>query len=390
MPEEQSVVTKKVMILMPFEGEITTKNQLFKLIYQRLKYIIEDKINNDKVNPVRSRGKDCRFRVNVFLAVTGEIKDEALRTIRDSDIAIGFVCDMNVTVVYELAVRNLLRPELILIVDGETKTLLPYYLRDYAYIVPTSTWINDEFLTKLAARQSAIAVKDFDVGETPMVLTAYSDENDVDTRNSIRTALQSFVNSRYIRQNSIVKVMDDLDPGQLVSRSSSYYPTSITKYVWLPRRKDKEDHYLKYNETDKYESFICDYNYKFLELFNLNNIGKEEPLTDERIFEELNAIVDPPDLKAFIEDQTVLEQRIVYGDYNGVAKIPIRFNSNHPDERFRNRAYLPCSVLKKKIGNPDMTHYLYLLVMFYDVTDVGNYKVFHFGNQLEKTLQKED
>ena len=150
MPEEQSVVTKKVMILMPFEGEITTKNQLFKLIYQRLKYIIEDKINNDKVNPVRSRGKDCRFRVNVFLAVAGEIKDEALRTIRDSDIAIGFVCDMNVTVVYELAVRNLLRPELILIVDGETKTLLPYYLRDYAYIVPTSTWINDEFLTKLA------------------------------------------------------------------------------------------------------------------------------------------------------------------------------------------------------------------------------------------------
>ena len=59
---------------------------------------------------------------------------------------------MNVTVVYELAVRNLLRPELILIVDGETKTLLPYYLRDYAYIVPTSTWINDEFLTKLAAK----------------------------------------------------------------------------------------------------------------------------------------------------------------------------------------------------------------------------------------------
>ena len=63
---------------LPFEGEITTKNQLFKLIYQRLKYIIEDKINNDKVNPVRSRGKDCRFRVNVFLAVAGEIKDEAL------------------------------------------------------------------------------------------------------------------------------------------------------------------------------------------------------------------------------------------------------------------------------------------------------------------------
>ena len=153
--------------------------------------------------------------------------------------------------------------------------------------------------------------------------------------------------------------MEDLDPGQLVSRSSTYYPTSITKYVWLPRRKDKDDHYLKYNETDKYESFMCDYNFNFLELFNLNNIGKEEPLTDERIFEELNAIVDPPDLKAFIADQTELEQRIVYGDYNGVAKIPIRFNSNHPDERFRNRAYLPCSVLKKKIGNPDMTHYLY-------------------------------
>ena len=28
MPEEQSVVTKKVMILMPFEGEITTKNRM--------------------------------------------------------------------------------------------------------------------------------------------------------------------------------------------------------------------------------------------------------------------------------------------------------------------------------------------------------------------------
>ena len=86
-----------------------------------------------------------------------------------------------------------------------------------------------------------------------------------------------------------------------------------------------------------------------------------------------------------VADQTELEQRIVYGDYNGVAKIPIRFNSNHPDERFRNRAYLPCSVLKKKIGNPDMTHYLYLLVMFYDVTDVGNYKVFHFAALSQKS-----
>ena len=150
-------------------------------------------------------------------------------------------------------------------------------------------------------------MKDFDVGETPKVLTAYSDDNDFDTRNSIRTALQSFVNSRYIRQNSIVKVMEDLDPGQLVSRSSTYYPTSITKYVWLPRRKDKDDHYLKYNETDKYESLIYEYNFKFLELFNLNNIGKEEPLTDERIFEELNTIVDPPDLKAFIADCTFPE-----------------------------------------------------------------------------------
>ena len=185
--EEQAVVIKKIIILMPFEGEDTTKNQLFKLIYQRLKHIIEKRINNDAKNPVTSRNKRCKFTVNVFLATTGDnIKDDALRTIRDCDIAIGFVCDTNVTVVYELAVRNLLRAELILILDGE-ETLLPFYLRKYAYIIPTYPWSKDEFLIRQAGKESPQAVTNFNDGDTPDLLKAYSDENDRDIQNGIRS-----------------------------------------------------------------------------------------------------------------------------------------------------------------------------------------------------------
>ena len=157
------------------------------------------------------------------------------------------------------------------------------------------------------------------------------------------------------------------------------------KYVWLPRRKDKKGSYLKYNESDRYDAFVCDYNPAFLELFGVNLINPEEPLNDERIFEELKSIVNPEDLEAFIRDQADVEQKIVYGDKIGVATVPIRFNKNHPVERFRNRADLPCAVLKKRIGNPDMTHYLYLLIIFFDVTDSTNYNVYHFGKLLEKS-----
>src|SRR5262249_2048356 len=83
----------------------------------------------------------------------------------------------------------------------------------------------------------------------------------------------------------------------------------------------------------------------------------------------LNEFVESKNRQRYEEDQKRLWKLIVLGPQAGVAQVPIIFNSTHPNPSMQNKAFLPCCVLKKRIGNPALEHFSYLLVVFFDGTD---------------------
>jgi hypothetical protein len=357
--------------MMPFNGELPGQNKYNKYLYHRLKYNIE-RINAK--GAVVFMGKEFHFDVSVFLAETGSIPEDALQEIRDRDIGIGVISETNVNVIYELAVRITLRPELILIVLGrDAEQYLPIYLQDMGHIV-VGFASKDEAAVEQVLRDLAnadgSAVGGFEENYIPFGLRKVIDDgHDRALETSLTNALKAIVSGQKKQPSHIYNLMENLDPSRLLMNADSYYPSCVTKYTFLARDAKQTAAYLTYKKEDLYEPpFLCDWNSKFLDLMGFAGWDRRNPLTDDVIFANLSRFVDKKYLDPFISDQDRVERDIIFGPLNGVAKVPIRFNKEHPNENYRGKAVLPCSAIKRRVGNIMMTHYLYILVIFFDVT----------------------
>lgn len=480
IPRDAVPLSKDLTFVMPFENDADTPNRLYKLIYLRFKHIIESKINfnlgdgSKNGDPVLRRGKPCQFNVSAVLARKDAHILTVLEPIRDSDVAIGFVPKTDVTVVsvtliYELAVRHLLRSGLVLAIDGPPEELRPHFMRSLNSIVLTPSWMQDEDLRRMAERADLQPLDDFETGlndDQAKKLGNLSDANDGDVEFRLRRALQAMMDGGDQPPDEIRKLMRDLDPEFMVSTSRVFYPAQITRITWGERKKGPTGAPLPYREDDLMEVVVCDWNDRFLELFNIDQWDADESgLTAEtlgsfleqnmdvedylgfdvqlasgelptegrrlivvansegglrfrifdgegriaadadekglkrqarqvadlrkqlegswasreltvaekgRVVSAVTSIVGYTGYRSYARDQQILWDKIVYGPQAGVAQVPIRFNDNHPNETYRRRSFLPCCVLKKRVGNPAMEHYLYLFTIFFDVTSSTN------------------
>lgn len=380
LPATKGPVTKRIRILMPFDPGQPTQNGLLKLVYARLKYLIEDKIN---AGPLEVDGTTYLFEVGASLAVAGQWSADDLVAIRDADIVIGYVRGLNATMAYELVVRSLLRPELLLVLDGDPTSPSLSWATGMDVVRLGLSWADDPSMRRMATRGDLGPLQDFGGGLPPEPLkrlTASSDIGDEEVVSGLRNALGLILGGRRTKPPYAARVMEPLEPESLISGSSFYYPAALVKYTLLPRDRDGARRPSPSTGADlSGPPVICDWNPQYLEMLGLASPRPDDgPLTDDAIRQALRAIMDAEDYAAYAQERDKLVEATILGPNVGLAGAPIKFNFAHPVRWYRNRSFLPCFVMKKGVGSPDMTHFVYALSIFFDVTRTADYNLYRY------------
>lgn len=378
-------ITKTVLIIMPFGGEDEEKRRRYILKFKRLKYLTE----NLRVDLVRQNAPsiEVQFSASVFLTHVGDIASVNIQAIKDADILFCLISESNATVTYELAVRNLLRDELVIFVEGEQTELLPFYLRQMAHIVDSAK-VNNEVnnVIEEIVKNKTIGLSFDDAYPFPNPLKVAIDRSDEKLRDEIGNALKTVLIKRPRRQHYIIDIMREFDPEYLLSNGNTvtYVPASVLRIRW----NAKSGPYGSYSKDDQDgDPVVCDYNGDFLKLYNYwipsRSPGWESdsPLTLEYLLEGLKTrgIVETDDFEKFAADQYRLTDEIIFGDSFGNAEVPLRLNDRHAVPEYRKKAYLPVLVTKRIVGQVHRPHTMYLLVVYIDVTRVPEECVRHIS-----------
>lgn len=363
------MITKKVIVLMSFggsgEGEsererAETLRQYYILQFKRLKYHIE----NITLHPNEPRAM-VKFEVSVFETFGGEIPRRALQAIKDSDIVLGYISERNVNVIYELAVRNLLRDELVVVKEGP-KSLIPIYLQTYGYVVSDPESDVNAKIRATAAGPGYQGYAAFEDGELPRDLRDYIDRNDADQFKQLKAAMTTMVDNPPRRPEFVKQIMDEYDPTLMITNSIVYYPMSMVMIKFGPKADPRADYTTDDILGD--DVYVCDWNGRFEHIYGLEPDPSETTLwPGKMLVGKIQRYMDPDDFEAFQEDQRLLAERIILGKSFGVANVPLRFNDSHP--LLPGHAFLPCVILKRRVGMVDRPHFLYFLVVYFDVTN---------------------
>lgn len=366
-------VTKNVAVMMPFGGseEGDTRERECILEFQRLRYIIEQKIN---VKPAGAEQGRIKYEVQAFKANVGHIPRDGLRTIADADVLVGLLTEKNVNVVYELAVRNLLRDEMLLLVKNQPPDLVPVYMKEMANI-PYEKHDNERVTKKIDAiahdeeKYPILNMED----DVPSELKQVIDEHNEKLRGVLERNLQKLEANPPKRPDFILDLVKDLDPGLILSTWDSFYPYSVVRIKW--HGQSEADYYK--NEDMDGVPVVYYANDLFLRLCNfqrneLPDPDSASPLTSDDIVKRLRRreVVDEEDLEAFIKDQTNLMTEIAFNNAYASATTTLRFNKKH--KIYPNQAFLPVLAGKRTVGlDRKQPHTTYVLVIYVEVQAIG-------------------
>lgn len=415
---ETMTIQKKILILMPFEGEFSVDDEdqdaspvlerFYNIMFKRLKYIIESRIGS-----IEFRGLKYMLSANVFLTSTGSIQRDALRAVKDSDLVIAYINALNSTVIFELTARTMLRAEWILILDEtfdeELKfvvsipyvRMVPFYLRTVGYtalsgknnkeifrdilrMAKDPAYVNLVPYTSNEVVQKPFLPSDYDSPLVPLSLkNLINTDKDAYLEAQLMKSLKELVEKPRGLPEHIQAIMEELDPEWMITNASTYYPSVNMKYTWYPKDSDRD--YTDNDLVDE-DALACDWNPEFTRLFGFANLRRGvDKVTDTMLHARLKKYVDENDLAEFEQDQLELTHRIIYGNDIGVARVPIRFNNNHPDPWIRKKHFLPCVVMKKEVGRKSSIHYLYTFVIFFEVTNDKNYESLKYDPPVRTT-----
>jgi hypothetical protein len=266
----------------------------------------------------------------------------------------------------------LLKGTLILLVDGnpKEKSFLPIYLENMAYIrYDERTRPEMRSYLESAARERFPELT-FN-GQVPDGLKGAVNED-----NELRQALEEAFTKIESNPNTPpggVTFLKDLDPGRNLASWYTFYPYNVVRISW---RKIGEDN--RYHPKDLMgQPLVYAANDRFFEMFNIATDAEtfnpeEEKLTGEILAARLRAdgAVDPQDFSAWTDDQQKLGNQIVFRNGFSRARIALRFNEQHPNPEFQNRAYFPSLVGKRIVGDKRRPHTVYLLVVFIELPSI--------------------
>ncbi|MDH3671469.1 MAG: hypothetical protein OES46_09930 [Gammaproteobacteria bacterium] len=358
---ERHVVKRNVVVIMPFGSENGTERQSI-LDLMRIKYIIE-KVARVIPEGGVPNGPTIEYDVNIFREPVGRVPEGAVDTLATADVLIALLTARNVNVIYELAIRNLLKDEPILILQGKPSDVLPVYLQEMAYIQydhDDSAMVIDQIKRIGEDTFPALTWKKPD--QIPDALKQAIDASDY-LIPELQDALQKLEDNPQRPPHFLRKHVIDLDPGRVLHSWSTYTPFSVLRIKWLRKR-----HRSRYDPADMIgEPMVYAANKDYLDMFDLKVYPFPDPdgenaLTIADMIERLADYVEPKHYENFIDDQKHLTEKIIFNDRVGQAVVPIQFNNRHPI--FAEEVYLPTLLGKRVVGSARSPHTVFLAIAF--------------------------
>ena len=358
--------TKKVAVMMSFgsddPGEQTREHcrRRATLDFMRIRYLVEEKVS------VKARGgqDDVVHVVKAYNLNVGDVAPKVITAIAEADVVIGLLTERNVNVVFELAVRNLLKDEMLLLVKGDPDDLVPIYLQGWArirYDQVDSRDVIEQIEALAAAAQPRIDL----YSPIPDGLVDAIDKSEDRLAVELERALQDIELANFQRRpDHILDLAKYLDPGRMLAAWTTYYPYSVVRIRW--KRRSSRSGYSP--EDMDGPAVVYSANDEFMGLYN--RAGKlpapDGPgaLTAADLLLGLARDEIVENLEEFTRDNDRVAEKIVFGDGFAWSRVPLRLNQNHPIAQYRKTAHLPSMAGKRIIGDPERPHAAYYLVIY--------------------------
>jgi hypothetical protein len=305
--------------------------------------------------------------VKAYNLNVGDVAPKVITAIAEADVVIGLLTERNVNVIFELAVRNLLKDEMLLLVKGESSEsndLVPIYLQGWArirYDLAQARDITDRIDELAAAAQPRLDL----FSPIPEALVQVIGQRRDPLREELERALQDIEIANFQRRpDHILDLAKYLDPGRMLAAWTTYYPYSVVRIRWRKRSSRKG-----YTPEDMDgPAVVYSANDEFMSLYN--RAGKlpcpdgPDALTAADLVMGLahDDIVD--NLEEFNRDNDRVAAKIIFGDGFAWSRVPLRLNQNHPIAQYRKTAYLPSMAGKRIIGDPERPHAAYYLIIY--------------------------
>jgi len=362
-------IEKNVAVMMSFGGSDRVKQRRSILEFLRIKENIEKHLNITGCG-ARSDTR-IRYRVNHAMATVGDIPEQALKVIYEADVLLALINEKNANVIYELAVRNLLKGTLVLLVDGDPgkDDLLPIYMRNMGYIRYDSETKSEmaQCLNQLADA-SWLEPLTFNT-KIPEALAKTVEEQDKGLQEQLCSAFIKIETNPNAPPEGI-SLVQELDPGKNLASWRAFYPYNCVQAKW---NKMGNQRLRQYNLEDlDGEPIVYTANKEYFNMLNLSEWSQEKYSVDENplmtsTIQELlsnSDFIDAPDFKAWKDDQDRLMAEIVLKNGFARATVPLRFNAKHPHEEFRNKIFLPTLVAMRTVGKTQRPHATYFIIVF--------------------------
>lgn len=343
---------RSVVVLMPFGGKDEIERRRAILNFKRIEYLLRSKCSG-KVTTGPER-EPVVYAVEVARTVTKEIHRNVLQQIENADIVIALFVEPNPTVSYEVAYRRAYDRPAVLVVDSDEN--LPLYETDVAY----QNWRQDNVLERInkIAKDELPKLPDFTVG-IPGDLKDAIDMYDSGLQEGLVKALQEIESTFMPAQITAVQHLC----GIVSSETSNFYPCSIVEVPFSGRNEFA-------NNTSP--AAVTHFDTRFCQLYGyVDKRGAEvdKPLTLDKLLKKIEKYSNKSGWDEFMKEQLYLAEKVIKTYGFARAKVPLRFNENHPQREYRGTAFLPCIVAQVIDGSLDGPHKMYLLVVYIELPD---------------------
>ena len=362
------VPTRSVAMLMSFGGDDEMRNRETILQYQRLRYLIEERIE------VHDRDTDEKLRYRVLLhPVTTSGGLGELPVLLSSDVVVAVLDSVDPSVIYGLAVRDGFRGKRVLVTHGDVEQALPLELKSRHHV--RSDRDGGQFVTDLIVKAAGDSARTIRL--TPAVpddVKVKVDEHDERLRAGLEEALRA-VERQGTPRALVADHAQYLGPRILAHALSSwraYHPYSLWRIKWREKKPGQpysEDLMIgRPTLVGGNEYFASMYAVTGYGVFPPDPDGPDALTLETAILTlETRAAVDPEALKAFVKDQQRLVKELIFEEgFEVRANVAIHFTDDHPDPDFRGKACMPHALAMRTVGDPTGPHATYLLVVYID------------------------
>jgi hypothetical protein len=361
--------TRKVAVMMSFGGDDRSEKakeqnrRRATLDFMRIKYLVENRVS------VKARGShdDIVYVVMAYNLNVGDVAPKVITAIAEADVVVGLLTERNVNVVFELAVRNLLKDEMLLLVKGDPDDLVPIYLQGWARIRYDQVDVRDVIEQIEALAVAPLPHLDL-YRPIPQGLVDVMEKREDRLAVELERALQDIELANFQRRpDYILDLAKYLDPGRMLAAWTTYYPYSVVRIRW--KRRGSRTGYSP--EDMDGPAVVYSANDEFMGLYN--RAGKvpapdgPDGLTAADLVMGLARDDIVENLEEFTRDNDRVSAKIVFGDGFAWSRVPLRLNQNHPIAQYRKSAYLPTMAGKRIIGAPERPHAAYYLVIYIPV-----------------------